>query len=152
MKSLIDLAQNLSRLPLSEQLFIAHAWVLLAVMGLLIRIIPFDRLLANCQRVHVDGLLAQISMVPLPRAIQLLQAASHHQFCVTTCLTETLALSRLLARRGMATTFRIGVSRHDRMLNAHAWLEQNGTVLVDADDASTYVPLQPLRQPDRSLS
>lgn len=151
MKSLIDIAQKLIRLPLSEQLFIVHAWTLLAALGLLIRMIPFDRLLAKCQKVRVDGLLVRMSLVPLPRAIQLMKAASRHHFCTTTCLTETLALSRLLAARGMATTFKIGVSRHDRTLNAHAWLEQNGAVLADAGDASTYVPLQPLRQPDGSL-
>ncbi len=148
MKSLIDLAQRLSRLPLSEQLFIVHAWVLLAAMGLLIRIIPFDRLLAKCQKVRAGGLLARVSTVPLPRAIQLMEAANRHQFFATTCLTETLAFSRLLAGRGMATTFRIGVSRHDRSLNAHAWLERNGAVLADTGDTATYVPLQPLRQSD----
>ncbi len=152
LKSLINLARELRRLPLSERLFIAHAWTLLAGMDLAIRIVPFDRLLMRCQRIRTAGWFSRSSMVSLSRSVQLVNATSRHHFWATTCLTETLVLSRLLAGRGMATTFRIGVSRRDGSLTAHAWLEQNGAVIADAGDATAYAPLQLIRQPNGSLS
>jgi len=152
LKSLIDLIRELRRLPLPERLFIAHASTLLAAMGFAIRIVPFDRLLMSCQRIRTPGWFSRSSMVSLSRAIQLVKAVSRHHFCATTCLTETLVLSRLLAGRGMATTFRIGVSRRDDSMTAHAWLERNGAVIADAGDATAYAPLQLIRQPNGSLS
>jgi len=152
LKLLIDLAHALRRLSLPERLFVAHAWALLMTMGLAIRIVPFHRLLMRCQRIRTAGWFSRSSMVPLSRAVQLVKAVSRHHVCATTCLTEMLTLSRLLAGRGMATTFRIGVLRRDNSLTAHAWLEQNGAIIADAGDATAYAPLQLIRQPDGNLS
>lgn len=47
------------------------------------------------------------------------------------CLPRSLALTRLLARRGVATTLRIGVRTVDSELRAHAWVEWQGVALND---------------------
>lgn len=43
-----------------------------------------------------------------------------------TCLSRSLALSRLLSARGVATRLRIGVKKHPDGIAAHAWLEYAG--------------------------
>jgi hypothetical protein len=48
------------------------------------------------------------------------------------CLVRSLTLSRVLARRGVATSVQIGVRQGERELQAHAWVEWKGTVLNDS--------------------
>jgi hypothetical protein len=58
------------------------------------------------------------------------------------CLVRSLALSRVLARRGITTSVQIGVRPGDRELLAHAWVEWNGRVLNDSvAHVREYVPL-----------
>jgi Transglutaminase-like superfamily len=46
-----------------------------------------------------------------------------------TCLQRTMALHRLLARRGVATRPQIGVRKQGGELQAHAWLEYQGRIV-----------------------
>jgi hypothetical protein len=51
-----------------------------------------------------------------------------------TCLTQALVAERMLARRGRVTTLRIGVVRDTTgALEAHAWLEHDGRVVIGDD-------------------
>jgi hypothetical protein len=47
------------------------------------------------------------------------------------CLATSLALSRMLARRGVATDLRIGVQTEGGVFKAHAWVEWQSRVLND---------------------
>ncbi len=44
----------------------------------------------------------------------------------------------------MPTTLRIGVAHRHGDLAAHAWLEQNGRIILGEADADAYAPLPPL--------
>ena len=46
-----------------------------------------------------------------------------------TCLTQSLALARMLRRRGIAAEVRVGV-RTDDGFHAHAWVEVNGVAIT----------------------
>ena len=51
----------------------------------------------------------------------------------TTCLPQALTVHTLLARRGLASELKIGVSRSSGSpLEAHAWVESGGKVLIGA--------------------
>ena len=52
-------------------------------------------------------------------------------------------LSWLLNRRGITTSLRIGVARRQDTLDAHAWLEHNGRIILGEAEARTYAPFQP---------
>ena len=59
-----------------------------------------------------------------------------------TCLIEAMALQDLLARRGWSAQLRIGVRNHGESLEAHAWLESGGRVLIgDMPDLGSYQTL-----------
>jgi len=52
------------------------------------------------------------------------------------CLTQALVLQYLLLRRGDdAAELHIGVTKKDRTLQAHAWVERNGCVLIGGTDS-----------------
>ena len=59
------------------------------------------------------------------------------------CLVRSVALSRMLARRGIdGAIVRVGVRRTDNEFLAHAWVELAGETLGDADDhVGSFVPL-----------
>lgn len=53
-----------------------------------------------------------------------------------TCLVRAIALQILLARAGQPSDLRLGVAFDEtRLFAAHAWLEQNGRILIGASEA-----------------
>jgi len=61
-----------------------------------------------------------------------------------TCLTRALALQIWLGRRGQAAELRFGVARGaEAPLDAHAWLESAGRILIGAAEVPRYAPLPP---------
>jgi Transglutaminase-like superfamily len=61
-----------------------------------------------------------------------------------TCLVEALAAQAMLRRRGYVSTLRFGVrsGKNPRTIDAHAWLECDGLVVVGAIDAlQEYAPM-----------
>jgi len=52
------------------------------------------------------------------------------------CLTQALVLQYLLLRRGDdSTELHIGVTKTDEELQAHAWVERSGRVLIGGTEA-----------------
>ena len=64
-----------------------------------------------------------------------------------TCLDRALAAKVLLSRRGYSVDLRIGVTRGPgEPLEAHAWLEDDGTIVIgDLEDLTRYTRLPALR-------
>ena len=91
--------------------------------------------MSQLRRTAVDAPL------PTSRIAWLVEKAGQYCPAGTSCLKEVLVLSRLLARRGVATTLRIGVGRQADAFAAHAWLEQDGRVILGDGDIDAYTPL-----------
>ena len=67
------------------------------------------------------------------------------------CLTNALAVQFLLGRRGYSTVLRIGVAKKDgSALEAHAWLEHEGEVLLGGvDSPQRFTSFPPIAQETR---
>lgn len=64
------------------------------------------------------------------------------------CLTEALAVWSLLRQYGAESRIRIGVAREGSELEAHAWVERDGEILVGGDESpSNYVPFPVFHAP-----
>ena len=62
-----------------------------------------------------------------------------------TCLTQALATQVLLARRGQPALLRIGVVKGEEgRLEAHAWLESRGEVVIGGSELERYTQLTAL--------
>ena len=57
------------------------------------------------------------------------------------CLRQSLILFRILKRRSIPAELRIGVRRVGDNVNAHAWIEYDGQVLLDGGIADEYATL-----------
>ena len=76
------------------------------------------------------------STVDLASAIGMrLDLAARNMFFRTNCLERSLALRWLLHRRGIATELRIGARKESALFEAHAWIELDGVVLNDPEEA-----------------
>ena len=68
-----------------------------------------------------------------------------------TCLTQALALQRLLAHRGYASVVQVGVANVDGRFVAHAWVEHDGhALLCTSRDVTRYARFFIWPQTDRS--
>jgi hypothetical protein len=86
------------------------------------------------------GMRIRHSPVVVARIVNV--AASHLPFSAG-CLARSLLLHRLLARQGTASTLRIGVRLAGGRLEAHAWVECDGTPVNDTEDVSLrYAPFE----------
>lgn len=102
-----------------------------------------------CEIVLTCGwMVLAVRLLPLPRLIRTStkhpQAANvttvcrcaaavfrRYPFCAMSCLTRTLVLLTLLKRRGVAAIAKVGLAKTGTLLQAHAWLEQDGVPLLD---------------------
>ena len=145
MKLQRDCLQKLHRLSPRERSFLIRSWCAVLCIDIALRCLPFTRIASFCRRLRATGNDRNApSLPPVTHLAWLVNVAGRYSPLGTSCLKEALALSWLMSRRGAATTLRIGVTRHHGKLNAHAWLEQNGRVILGEADADAYAPLLPL--------
>jgi hypothetical protein len=130
------------RLPTPDRVLLVRAVTLLVVVRLGLWLFPFrtlQRLLATLINTHAD--FAENTEFGTVRRIWAVRAAIHY-VPQATCLTQALAAQVLLGLGGIPACVRIGVAkRKEGKLEAHAWLESSGKVLLGGSDAGQYVPL-----------
>ena len=128
-------------------LFRALAMVVVVRVGLWIlpyRVVrdALDRTTASRSTVRTDEEVRYYRK----RAVWAVGAVSKRLLGSKPCLVQALVGRWLLARRGIETEIRIGVSKEGHVLLAHAWLEQGGRILLGgADSPSKYEALRPTR-------
>jgi hypothetical protein len=79
------------------------------------------------------------------RIIWAVETAGRHFPAIGTCLTEALAAHVLLARIGHQSNLQIGVTRDQNgKFVAHAWLEEDGAIVLGENWARHYTPMPKL--------
>lgn len=58
-----------------------------------------------------------------------------------TCLVQAVAAQWLITRSGASAGLRIGVARGTQGVEAHAWLESDGRVVLGGDDLDRFTAL-----------
>jgi hypothetical protein len=117
--------------PRERWLFFEAWWRLLAA-ALRLRLAPrrtvAQALLASSESVRPTADGGTISSAA--RAVA--RAAAHH-LTPMTCLPRSLALQRMLARRGIAARVAIGVRKQGGSVAAHAWVEVGGEAVGEPE-------------------
>lgn len=126
------------RLPAADGVLLMHAAFGLAAVRLGLWLLP----LCSVQRA-VEGFSGRpsASAMPAHRLAWAIRAAARY-VPAATCLTQALALQWLLMRSGHVSRIHIGVKKAaGARLEAHAWVECNGQVVIGGPAAYTYIPL-----------
>jgi len=103
------------------------ALVLLPLFGVLLRATSLARLLSRTDAVCTPGSGTVASAFALARPVNLVAVRLR-----ATCLTRSLVLQWVLARRGIGTELKVGVRMEVDGLHAHAWLECGGVPVNDS--------------------
>lgn len=121
-------------LPAAERAVLLQALFWLPVTAMRLRLLG----LARPAPVPVPG--AAASAVAPTRIVEIVAIASRHGLVRGNCLSQSLALQRVLHASGVPAQLRIGARRSCGGLEAHAWIEHDGRPLNDAPDVAERYP------------
>lgn len=117
----------------------------LSVMRVGVWLVPLRLLRRVSRRTAQSSGGVSVTRPPRQRIVWAVTAASR-VVPRATCLPQALATQTLLARRGYPAQLRIGVAKSDAgLLEAHAWVESDGQVVVgNVRNLARYSRLPPL--------
>jgi hypothetical protein len=106
----------------------------------------FKKLLHYLDRIKQNKKLQDAYNPSEEKIVRVIEVASRYIPC-TTCLYKALTAQALLKMHGYQSSLHIGVVKNDKgKLNAHAWVESNGKIIIgDLKDLSRYTALPSLK-------
>ena len=126
-------------LSASERLLLSQSLVLLPFTALTLQVLGlknYQRLLDKLSRGN-DRLVDRDERKlrdQIHKTVRLVDAAGRHGPYRAKCLPESLTLWWLLRRQGIESQIRFGARKNARRMEAHAWVEFEGTPLNDSAD------------------
>ena len=132
------------RHPAAERWLLVKAALLLAAIRVGLGLLPFQtlrRLLARMAEAPT-GWLQESERSSADRIVWAVETAGRHLPRTGTCLTQALAAQVLLARRCHPALLHIGVVKGEKgQLEAHAWLESQGKIVIGGSELERFTPL-----------
>ena len=120
----------------AQELFL-RAIVLLPLVALSLRWRGFratqaalQKLLSNACPEHDPALVSKDASV----TAHMVNAAERHGLVHPSCLAKSMTLWWLLAQQGIPSHLRIGIRKEKEKIEAHAWVEREGTALNEPDE------------------
>jgi hypothetical protein len=128
--------------PADRRLLVTAALVL-GLVGAALRLVSFKKLLQLAEEFSHTTSQRQNPLPPSSERITWAIAAVGRRIpLLSRCLTQAVAAKILLARCGHPALMRIGVSRNENgRLEAHAWVESQGVVVMGAPAVDHFIPL-----------
>ena len=125
--------------PCRDRRLLVYAWLLLLLVDLALRMLPFRKVHAWIESSRPKNKVALPGQAEsaIHHTSDFLDRAARHHLYPMTCLRRSLALQWLLSRQGLDTVLQFGVRREQGNLQAHAWLEYQGQVIGE-----TIVPVE----------
>ena len=135
------------RLSAADQLLLITSGLLLVAIRLGLWLVPFHvlrRFLKNLNRAPQKA--ENTDEAVLRRIVWAVSSIGGH--FPRSCLSQALATQVMLGRRGYVATLRIGVAlSEDGVLKAHAWLENNGKIIIGGSQSRTqFSAMPPLKE------
>lgn len=123
---------KLIKLTKAKRRILIQAYLLLISIRLGLWLLPFQKIMQITTRLSQAPLQSFTSQPQkLEQIIWAINASSRYMPGNVKCLARALAGQILLSRNGYAPQLRIGVAKGDRgQLEAHAWVEANGKVVI----------------------
>lgn len=133
------------RLSGSQKINLLSAITLLPMTGAALRIFGFQRwksaLAIMMPRERLNRPVTSDELEYAGEAARMITAAAREGIFRGKCLEKSMVLWFLLCRKRIPAELRIGVRQAAKGLEAHAWVEVQGTVVNDTEDAvHSYAP------------
>lgn len=117
------------RLPARERLLYLQTWLLLFRIRLMLWVLPYRRwrqIAAHMIRIEIEHQLEHPQVNQITRAVKVMSRYVPY----ASCLTQALAAQTLLAHEGQRSQLRVGVAQNGGKLEAHAWVQVDGRVVI----------------------
>lgn len=139
------------RRPVSDWNLFLRAYVWVWSIRVALWIFPFPRLYDWTMRFR-EGPIGD-KPLPAPAVFKIVWAvsAAARRVPKATCLTQALATQIMLGRRGHRTTLQLGIMKSEAgKMDAHAWLERDGQVVIGLNDTFEHLTRLPPLQGEQS--
>lgn len=117
----------------AERRAVVRALGVTALMWLAVRAVSVRRIVRWTE--VPSGSARTIGRGEETRILRAVAAVNRHLFPDRPCLTQALAARYLLSRGGVPSVLQIGVTRDGSELQAHAWLEREGVVIIGGEQS-----------------
>ena len=131
--------RSVLELSTGERLLVAEAAVLLVGVGAAICVIAHPRLRSGLGSLPAPLLGGDTAREDVGWAVNAADGATPGD---RSCLVRALVAEAMLERRGHETVLRFGVNGADRDMEAHAWLESGGEIIVGGEAREEYSRLE----------
>ena len=141
----MNMLRKLARLDGTERRLLAEAAIVVPVVRVALTLLPF--------RVVHRGIAAATRRArpstsvgtPTPERVTWAVTAVAARVPRASCLTQALAATLLLVRRGHDATLRFGVAKKDDgTFRAHVWVEINGRAILGEPEPGAFAPFPPV--------
>lgn len=146
--------RRLTEMSWADRFALVRMAVLLMAMRVLLWIVPFRWIRHVLERsIRTTPCVASdVARAYVERTAWAARVIGRRLLGDKPCLTQALVVRWLLGRRGLAADLRIGVTKQEGRLMAHAWIEYEGRIIVGGwRSPFAYASLQPL-QPSQGTS
>jgi Transglutaminase-like superfamily len=142
------------RLSGFERAVVLEAVITLPVVWLAVRLLGFRICRAAFEepaRAARNSRFLETDTLNIAKRIARLEVVTAaNLFFRTSCLEQSLVLCRLLRRRGVNATLRIGARKEADRFEAHAWVEMAGNV-VDGGGGTEHLHFRPFERSESSM-
>ena len=122
--------------PVLNRSFLVKTWLLVWGIRLGLWGLPFRNMRKIVENLAQSSAEVDRPHWPVPEQISWAVAVTSRYVPQATCLTQAMTTRILLVRYGHPATLQIGVNRGKQGdLQAHAWVESNGTVVIGGTEA-----------------
>lgn len=106
------------------------AFILLNLVRLGLFLLPFPKLLQLVETVgnFISG--KSNNEVEISQILHAVHTSSYYALGKSKCLAKALTVQTLLKASGYSSELKIGVAKEGLTLQAHAWVEQGGRVII----------------------
>jgi hypothetical protein len=130
--------QRFRKLPAAQKNNLLWAATLLPTTGAALRLLGFHRwkslLAIAIPRKTPAGKVTSEVLMEAGETARMVAAAAREGLFRARCLEKSMVLWFLLARKRVPAELRIGVRQSATGLEAHAWVEVQGTIVNDTED------------------
>lgn len=133
---MLESLRRFSALERHAQALFLRALGMLPLVSLSLRLGGFHRTRTLLERSLSNSVPENGESVEKRAALtaHMVHAAGRHGVLHPSCLAKSLTLWWLLGRQGIIASLRIGIRKQNGKLEAHAWVEHDGTALEEPDE------------------
>lgn len=129
-----------------ERWLLIKAALIVFLVRVGLRIVPYKKIQQLSDRVSTSSSLERARRDDLTyqnQVVRAVRAVARHTLGEKPCLVQAIAAQWMLRHTGHPSTLHIGVAKDDEeRLNAHAWLERRGDVIIGGRSSTyCYIPI-----------